>query len=376
MRVGIIGAGQLGRMLGLAAHPLGIEPRFLDPSEDPPARIAGEVIRAAYDDPDALARLAEGAEVVTFEFENVPAAAARLLSSIVPVRPGDRSLQVAQDRLAEKRCFDRLGIPVAPYAPVATSEELASALDEIGTPSVLKTRRLGYDGKGQLLLHERSRAAAAWKELGERPCVLEGFVEFQRELSMIAVRGNDGATSFYPLTQNEHRDGILRVSVAPAAADPEMERLARDYAARLLEALDYVGVLALELFDRGGELLANEMAPRVHNSGHWTIEGAATSQFENHLRAITGLPLGSTQTTGASAMFNLIGSVPDPAAVLALPDAHLHLYGKSARPGRKLGHVTLRGADHPTLGGATSRLREMLADQYGGTASGRAQRRH
>ncbi|MBA3244560.1 MAG: 5-(carboxyamino)imidazole ribonucleotide synthase [Actinobacteria bacterium] len=316
MIVGVIGGGQLGRMLALAGIPLGLSLRFLDPAPDAPAREVGELLVGAYDDPALLDRLADGAAAVTYEFENVPVAAARRVGAV----PDARALEASQDRLIEKRLFRRLGIPTAPIDDEVTS-----------FPALLKTRRLGYDGKGQRLVETRP---------GFDPGhVLEGLVPFDRELSLIAVRGAGGETAFYPLIENIHSRGILRSSRAPAAAAPQAR--AEDYATRLLDELGYVGVLALELFDVGGELVANELAPRVHNTGHWTIEAAETSQFENHLRAILGLPLGSTAMRGEVVMLNLIGALPEPAALLGHRNVHLHLYGKEPRRGRKLGHVTM-----------------------------------
>jgi len=313
--VGVIGGGQLGRMLALAGIPLGLSFRFLDPAADAPAGEVGELLVGAYDDPELLDRLADGAEAVTYEFENVPVEAARRVGAI----PGAAALEAAQDRLAEKQLFRRLGIPTARID------------DEVETfPALLKTRRLGYDGKGQRLVETRPGTVPGH--------VLEERVAFDRELSLLAVRGRDGDTRFYPLVENAHEGGILRTSRAPAADAPQAE--AEEFGTRILDALGYVGVLALELFDVGGKLLANELAPRVHNTGHWTIEGSATSQFENHLRAILGLPLGSTESR-PSLLVNLIGSAPRAEDVLAHPGAHLHLYGKEPRPGRKLGHVTI-----------------------------------
>ena len=313
--VGVIGGGQLGRMLALAGIPLGLSFRFLDPSPDAPAGGVGELLVGDYDDPELLDRLADGAAVVTYEFENVPVGAARRVDAV----PSAAALEASQDRLVEKQLFRRLGIPTARID------------DEVETfPAILKTRRLGYDGKGQRLVE-------TWEGPGPHN-VLEERVSFDRELSLLAVRGHDGDTRFWPLVENVHEDGILRVSRAPAAGAPQAQ--AEEYGRRLLDELGYVGVLALELFDVGGELLANELAPRVHNTGHWTIEGSATSQFENHLRAILGLPLGSTESA-SSVMLNLIGTVPPAGEVLRIPGAHLHLYGKEPRPGRKLGHVTL-----------------------------------
>jgi 5-(carboxyamino)imidazole ribonucleotide synthase len=317
--VAVIGGGQLGRMLALAGIPLGLRFRFLDPAPDAPAGAVGELIVGAYDDTAALDRLADGADVVTYEFENVPVAAARRVGAL----PAAAALEAAQDRLVEKRLFRRLGIPTAPLDDEVTQ-----------FPALLKTRRLGYDGKGQRLVETRPVPAPGH--------VLEGLVPFDRELSLLAVRGRDGDTRFYPLAENVHEDGILRSSRVPAAGAPQA--LAEDYATRLLDELGYVGVLALELFEVAGELLANELAPRVHNTGHWTIEGAETSQFENHLRAILGFPLGPTAARGPAAMQNLIGSVPSLHELLRIPGAHVHLYGKEQRPGRKLGHVTMLDA--------------------------------
>ncbi len=316
MIVAVIGGGQLGRMLGLAGIPLGLSFRFLDPSPDAPAAEVGELLVGAYDDTALLDRLADGAEAVTYEFENVPVEAAERVGAT----PAAAALEASQDRLVEKQLFRRLGIPTP-----RIDEEVETF------PAILKTRRLGYDGKGQRLVSTRVAGTVPEHVLEER-------VSFDRELSLLAVRGRDGETGFYPLVENVHEDGILRTSRVPAAEAPQAE--AEEYASKLLDELGYVGVLALELFDVGGRLLANEFAPRVHNTGHWTIEGAATSQFENHLRAILGWPLGSTESR-PSLLVNLIGSMPDAAEVLAVPGAHLHLYGKEPRPGRKLGHVTL-----------------------------------
>jgi 5-(carboxyamino)imidazole ribonucleotide synthase len=347
--VGVLGGGQLGRMLALAGYPLGLRFRFLDPSMEAPAGHLAELQTGAYDDPAALSRFADGLDVATYEFENVPEVAARLLGARLPVFPPALALETAQDRLAEKRLFERLQIPLPRYAPAGSRTELDEAVAQIGTPSILKTRRLGYDGKGQVVLRAPDDAVPAWEALDGVPCVLEQRIPLRRELSILAVRGRDGTTACYPLVQNIHREGILRVSLAPADDVAAPQNVADGYARRLLDALDYVGLLALELFvdDRDGTLLSNEIAPRVHNSGHWTIEGAETSQFENHLRAILGLPLGSTAPRGWSAMVNLIGTLPSTSEVLAIPGAHLHLYGKTPRPGRKLGHLMVT-ADTPT----------------------------
>ena len=361
MIIGVLGAGQLGRMLALAGVPLGLRLRFLDPTPDAPAGQVAEQIVAGYDDPAALDRFAAGLTAATDEFENVPVAAAHYLSERVPVFPPPAALEIAQDRLAEKTFFARLDIPTPPFAPVDTQADLHAALARIGPPAVLKTRRGGYDGKGQWVIRTPEQAATAWTEAAGRPLILEGFVPFTRELSMLAVRGRAGATACYPLVENTHHDGILRRSLAPAPGlTPALQARTEGYAAQVLDALGYVGVLAIELFQVGDTLLANEMAPRVHNSGHWTIEGAGTSQFANHLRAGLGWPLGVTEARGVSAMANLIGTLPDPAAVLAVPGAHLHLYGKEPRPERKLGHVTLCADDPATLAARLARLAAVI----------------
>jgi 5-(carboxyamino)imidazole ribonucleotide synthase len=341
LKVGILGAGQLGRMLALAGYPLDVRCVLVDPTPDSPGAHVAEQVVAEYTDAAALARLAQ-CDVVTYEFENVPAAAAAWLAERVPVYPPPRALEVARDRWHEKTRFRDLGIPTARFANAESPAELADALREIGLPALIKTRTLGYDGKGQLVIRDASDSAALFQRMGAVPLIVEAFVPFERELSLIAVRSSRAELAYYPLIQNEHRHGILHLSQAPAPnVTDELQRAAEEYASRLLDSLSYVGVLALELFEAGGQLLANEMAPRVHNSGHWTTEGAEVSQFENHLRAILGLPLGSTQPRGYSAMLNLIGTLPEREHVLGVPGAHLHLYGKAPRPGRKLGHVTL-----------------------------------
>ena len=360
MRVGIVGGGQLGRMLALAGHDLGIECITLDPAKDSPAAQVASTIVGDYDDPAALQKLAARADVITYEFENVPVSSARNLAETHPVYPPPEALEAAQDRLAEKRLFEQAGIPVAPFAAVEDRATLGKAIEAVGLPAVLKTRRLGYDGKGQAILHRSELAEDAWRGVGEVPSILEAFVPFDRELSIVGARARDGEARFWPLVQNRHREGILRTSVAPAPdVAPEIQVRAEGFARGVMERLGYVGVLAIELFDEGGSLLGNEMAPRVHNSGHWTIEGAETSQFEQHLRAVTGLPLGSADARGHAAMVNLIGEVPAPGAIFAVASARLHLYGKAPRPGRKLGHVTVTADDPETLRG---RLLQVLQD--------------
>jgi 5-(carboxyamino)imidazole ribonucleotide synthase len=358
-RLGIVGGGQLGRLLAQAAFPLDVRCTTLDPAERSPAAQVAPALTGAYDDPEALARLAAGADVVTYEFENVPVAAARAVEATVPVLPPPEALEAAQDRLAEKELFERVGLPVPPFVAVDSLETLRGGLETVGTPAVLKTRRLGYDGKGQAVIRATALAEDAWRAVGEVPSLLEAFCAFDREVSIIGARTRDGQLAFYPLVWNVHREGILRVSLAPADdVSADLQATAEAHAAAVMAELGYVGVLAIELFQVGSTLRGNEMAPRVHNSGHWTIEGAETSQFENHVRAVCGLPLGPTTPIGRSAMVNVIGEVPEPASILAVPGAHLHLYGKEPRPGRKLGHVTVRADDAELL---DRRLAQVLA---------------
>lgn len=362
--IGVLGAGQLGRMLALAGYPLGLRFRFLDAAHEAPVQDLADFIRADFHDQDALDRFADGLEAITYEFENVPVEAVERLALRVSVYPPPAALRASQDRLEEKTFFRNLGIPTAPFVSVYHRADLDRALEEIGCPAILKTRRMGYDGKGQAVIRERAAAEQTWQSLGNSAVftagsglLLEGFVRFDRELSQLAVRGRDGRMVFYPLVENHHAEGLLRLSLAPAPTrTPALEELARDYAARILKTLDYVGVLAIEFFQQGEQLIANEMAPRVHNSGHWTIEGAETSQFENHLRAILGLPLGSADARGSWAMLNIIGDYPDLPTVLSHPGAHLHLYGKKPRPGRKIGHITVRAG----TGDEVRRLVEQL----------------
>jgi 5-(carboxyamino)imidazole ribonucleotide synthase len=343
--IGVLGAGQLGRMLGLAGLPLGYRFDFLDPAPDSPAREVGALLVADYDDPLALAELATRADVVTFEFENVPAATVEALAGKVPVHPPAGALHATQDRLVEKTSLVDAGIPVAPFRGASTADAVRAAIGDLGLPVILKTRRGGYDGKGQAVVTEEAEVGAAVDALGGdgAELIVEGRIAFDRELSVIAVRGRDGAFVAYPLVENHHAGGILRYSLAPApGVAASLQSAAERYAQGFMDAHDYVGVMTLELFQVGDDLLVNEVAPRVHNSGHWTIEGAETSQFENHLRACLGLPLGSTAPVGSSVMANVLGELPDVAAVTSIPGAHLHLYGKAPRPLRKIGHVTIR----------------------------------
>jgi 5-(carboxyamino)imidazole ribonucleotide synthase len=329
-------------MLALAGIPLDLRFIFVDPTAKGPAGQLAPQIVADYDDETALCELASRSDVVTYEFENVPADAAKLLESKRPLHPNSRALGVSQDRLFEKQTFQQLGIPTAPFAEVSDTESLGIAVKNLGMPSILKTRRFGYDGKGQRVLRKDADISHAFETVRSSPCILEGFVPFEREVSLIAVRALDGTVAFYPLVENHHRDGILRLTLAPAPnLTAELQGEAEAFGRKLLEHLDYVGVVTIEYFCVNGKLVANEFAPRVHNSGHWSIEGAVTSQFENHLRAITGLPLGSTEVRGAVAMYNLVGALPERKDVLDVADAHLHFYGKEPRPGRKVGHLTV-----------------------------------
>lgn len=339
-KIGIIGAGQLGRMLALSGYPLGLRFTFLDKSAEAPGGQVGDIILGDFDDPAKLAELAAAVDVLTFDVENVPAEPLRAIVRDTPFNPPLDALATAQDRLHEKNLFRELGIATPKFAAVESLADLHQAVTDIGLPAVLKTRRLGYDGKGQRVLRAPADADAAFKALGSVPLILEGFVDFEREVSVIAVRATNGEEAFYPLADNTHRDGILRYSVAPFS-NQTLQQQAEQHATALLRHFNYAGVLTIEFFVKAGVLMANEIAPRVHNSGHWTIEGAATSQFENHIRAILGLPLGDTRARGHAAMVNFIGALPAVEKVLTIPGAHYHDYGKTPQPGRKLGHATL-----------------------------------
>jgi 5-(carboxyamino)imidazole ribonucleotide synthase len=347
-RVGIIGAGQLGRMLALAGYPLGINCRFLDRETDSPGGQVGEMILGALDDAAALARLASEVDVLTLEIENVAVHALESVLGQVAVFPPPAAIGVAQDRLSEKQLFRSLGIPTAPFVAIDTDDDLGNAGRTLGWPIVLKARKLGYDGRGQRIAISAPSLSAAWQELGCVPALAESRVQFERELSLIGVRGARRQSVFYPLAENTHRDGILTATIAPYA-DPALQQQAETWLTAIMDAFDYRGVLTVEFFQTRAGLVANEMAPRVHNSGHWSIEGAQTSQFENHLRAVLGWPLGDPSPRGHAAMLNLIGRLPSHEAVLAVPGAHLHDYGKAPRSGRKLGHCTLVDADRSRL---------------------------
>lgn len=362
--IGILGGGQLGRMLALAGYPLGFRFRVFDPSPDAVAGQVAELHTGSFEDLEALDRFAEGTEFLTLEWENVPLEALQHLErrGYLP-RPGSQALWVAQDRLREKTFFQGLGIPTPSFQAVSSRFELEAAAADLGYPCVLKTRRNGYDGKGQFVLRSPADVGPAWAELGGHELILEGWVPFDRELSLLAVRGASGAACTYPLVQNHHRHGILHHSVAPApAVGKDLAEQAAGYAGLLLEGLDYHGVLALELFQVGDRLLASEMAPRVHNSGHWTLQGAETSQFENHLRAVTGMPLGSTEPVGYSLLLNVLGEEPEMERVLRAPGIHLHRYGKEPRPGRKLGHITVRGRDSEAVQERLQFLQSVLGE--------------
>ena len=339
LRVGVVGGGQLGQMLGMAGRDLGIECEYLDPSPEPAAATAGRVIRANFNDRAAILELAGRVDTLTYEFENLSVATLEPARAVCPVFPPLGALAAAQDRLAEKRLFEELDIPLPQWRAVSDRSSLIAAAEALGLPLVLKTRRFGYDGKGQFMVRKNADLDTAWRALGNPALIAEQWVSFDREVSAIGARGTDGTSVCYPLTENVHSDGMLRYSRAPASGGGE--HAARDYLSRLLERLDYVGVMALELFAIGDALLANEFAPRVHNSGHWTIEGADPSQFANHLLAVTGQAPRKPALPGHAGMLNLIGEIPAAARALRRQDATLHDYAKSPRPGRKLGHITV-----------------------------------
>lgn len=365
MKVGILGGGQLGRMLALAAHPLGIETLLVEPDPGAPAGAVSEVLRAEYTDPTALAQLAS-CDVVTFEFENVPESAAAELASRCQVYPPPEALRVAQDRWLEKSCFRELGIETPRFYAIDTFADLEEAAKALDHRLVLKTRRFGYDGKGQSVVTASEQLEAAYTALGGAPAIAEELVPFDRELSVIACRDREGHTVLYPPTENRHVGGVLHSSVAPAPGlSPAVLAAALRAAEALLHRFQYVGVLGLELFQVGDRVLANEFAPRVHNSGHWTIEGARTSQFENHVRAVAGLPLGSAEAIEPSGMVNLLGTIPDKAALLAVPDAHVHDYGKTPRAGRKMGHVTVRAPNEAELRKRLAAIEAIVAGSAG-----------
>ncbi len=358
--LGILGGGQLARMLALAGAPLGVRFLIVDNAADACAGQVAPLLAADWRDFAALQDFATRIDVATFDFENVPADTAQWLTEHTRVSPNPRALALAQDRLAEKTMFRELGLDTPAFAVIDSCDDLKRAAPSLGYPCVLKTRRLGYDGKGQYRLRSSADLDAAWQALAGAPSILEAWVAFEREVSVIAVRGQDGTFCTYPLVQNWHADGILSASLAPAPGSAQLAVAATRHARAIAEHLDYVGVFALELFVCEGKLLGNEMAPRVHNSGHWSIEGAACSQFENHVRAVLGLPLGDTSALGVSVMLNWIGQLPDARGVLSEPRAHWHDYGKSPRTGRKVGHATLCADDFAQMRDRLARVARSL----------------
>lgn len=360
MKIGVFGGGQLGRMMALAGYPFNLRFSFYDAARDCPSAPLGDCYGDADGSPETLDAFLSSADVFTYEFENISTAWVEHIARHKPVYPGVRSLAVSQNRLNEKALFDRLGIPAAAWRRIESAADLDLAVAALGLPLVIKTVTGGYDGKGQFVIRDTADVAKAWKELGtSAPLMAEAFVRFQRELSMVAVRGQDGEVRCYPPAWNVHHQGILSHSIVPAPGlDGHRAREAEDYIRTILQDLQHVGVMTLEMFDTGSGLVANETAPRVHNSGHWSIEGAICSQFENHMRAIAGLPLGVTDPIRPSAMINIIGQHPDTSEILAIPETHLHLYGKSERPGRKLGHINVTAATYDAL---QARVQEIAA---------------
>ncbi|NNJ77934.1 MAG: 5-(carboxyamino)imidazole ribonucleotide synthase [Xanthomonadales bacterium] len=350
-------------MMGLAGIPLGLEFSFLDPASDACAAVTGEVVQAGFDDEAAARRLAGRVDVATYDFENVPETTARALETITPLHPAPDALGACQDRLVEKDLLTRLGIGVAEYHAVSSRTDLLEGLERLGYPAVLKTRRFGYDGKGQAVLRDLEDLERAWQKLGDAELILEAFVPFEAECSLIGVRGADGDTRFWPLTENVHDQGILALS-RPGVFGPELQAEAEKRMIVLMEHFAYRGVLTIEFFLRDGELVANEIAPRVHNSGHWTIDGAACSQFENHVRAVAGMPLGPTGMLRPSLMFNWIGVMPNRDAALAVPGVHWHDYGKAPRPGRKIGHATLTADSADEMMENADRLAEVAGGHF------------
>ncbi len=362
MTLGILGGGQLGRMLALAAANLGVRVRCYDEAADACAGHVCDLHVGSFDDAARLDTFAAGCDCITYEFENVPVSAAQRLAARISVYPPPGALAASQDRLAEKTLFVQLGIDTPAFAPVNSPPDIRAALDHVGLPAVIKARRGGYDGKGQAVVRTLAEATHAAQALGcgRVPLIAEAFVAFTSEVSALLVRGRTGEESMYALCQNRHSGGILRETVALTDAPTPLVEQATRTAAALARRLEYVGVLAVEFFELDGRLLANEMAPRVHNSGHWTMDGAATCQFENHVRAVLGLPLGPTTVNAHAGMLNLIGDHPPLEALLALPGAHVHLYGKDPRPGRKLGHVNLLAPDPATLARHLARARQLI----------------
>jgi 5-(carboxyamino)imidazole ribonucleotide synthase len=352
-------------MLALAGYPLGLQFRFLDQSPDAPAGQVAELVVGRFDDREALAKFIDGLDVVTLEFENVPLATAEWIAERVALYPPPAALRHAQDRLLEKQLFNELEIPTAAYVAIESLEELEDALEQIGAPALLKTRRWGYDGKGQVRITSEEDLPRAWESIAGQPSILEGLVRFDREVSILAARSTAGEVICYPLVENVHEHGILTETLAPAPGTKlELQELAEEAITDVLDELEYVGLLAIEFFEVEGRLYANEFAPRDHNSGHWTLDGAVSSQFQNHLRAICGLPLGRTDPYGRTVMLNLIGELPDRADLLRINGVSLHLYGKQPRPGRKLGHVNVRAVDESKLAERVGQVRAVLRTRH------------
>lgn len=361
MKIGVLGAGQLGRMLALSAYPLGHQMRFLALSEEDPSSLLGKTF-IHNNNPEMVSNFADSSDIVTYESENTDVTIVNEISKNTKVYPSDKSLYISQHRGREKALLDTLKIPCAPYQMVNSLDDLKSAIKNIGIPSILKTATDGYDGKGQFLIKSESQIDEAWEKMSGVDAILEGFINFKRELSLIAVRGIDGSLEYYPLVENSHHEGILRQTLAPAQnISVSLQNKAEEYMSSLLKEIKHVGVLTIELFESDDGLLVNEIAPRVHNSGHWTIEGAQTSQFENHIRAITESPLGqTTMTSKFSAMINIIGVHGPIQKVLKTKNAHLHLYNKAERTGRKLGHITLTSNSIDELNKTIDSLKEYL----------------
>lgn len=361
MKIGVLGAGQLGRMLALSAYPLGHQMRFLALSEEDPSSLLGKTF-IHNNNPEMVSNFADSSDIVTYESENTDVTIVNEISKNTKVYPSDKSLYISQHRGREKALLDTLKIPCAPYQMVNSLDDLKSAIKNIGIPSILKTATDGYDGKGQFLIKSEAQIDEAWEKMSGVDAILEGFINFKRELSLIAVRGIDGSLEYYPLVENSHHEGILRLTIAPAQnISVSLQNKAEEYMSSLLKEIKHIGVLTIELFESDDGLLVNEIAPRVHNSGHWTIEGAQTSQFENHIRAITESPLGqTTMTSKFSAMINIIGVHGPIQKVLETKNAHLHLYNKAERTGRKLGHITLTSNSIDELNKTVDSLKEYL----------------
>ena len=360
MKIGVLGAGQLGRMLALSAYPLGHQMRFLALSEEDPSSLLGKTYINNHS--NVIELFSDDSDVVTYESENTDVSIVNKVSKKSKVYPSESSLHLTQHRGREKNLLSKLNIPCAPFKMVNSLLELKSAVELIGLPAILKTAKDGYDGKGQFLIKSESEIDEAWDHISGVESILEGFIKFKRELSLIAVRGLDASLKYYPLVENTHHEGILRLTIAPAQNIPKsLQKKAEEYMHSLINEMDHVGVMTLELFDSSDELIVNEIAPRVHNSGHWTIEGAQTSQFENHIRAITNSPLGATSIKSSfNAMINIIGMHGQTSKVLETKNAHLHLYDKEERKGRKLGHITLTSNSMEELNKSIDSLKEYL----------------